>query len=110
MIRNAPITVCAILRVAPNMASIRDLQRQDPEIQLLIQAKQINGIPPGCPSESVRHIRRNKDKYTIVKEVLYCKQQNRLKLVVPTANREHLLVEYHVGCLGGHLSAKKVFK
>ena len=100
-------TVLEVLK--RDMKEMEEEQSRDKEIQALILCTQ-GGIPPRTLEN---HWKRNKHKYFLKKKTLYYGDENepmQQALVLPKIHREGILLEYHDGMLGGHLSARKTLR
>ena len=103
------------VKIAPISRKIDDTipimvkaQEEDEEISQIQQAlDKENYSGSHIDKEIIDHVKRNEKNYVIVKGVLkYLNAADEL-IVLPKKFRTEILVQYHDGALGGHLSYKK---
>ena len=89
-----------------NAKELREAQTKDKEMKMIMKC--IKGEEP--PKPWSKHWSRHKANYFEKDDVLYYRntsEESPQSLVLPQEFREGILLEYHDGALGGHLSPRK---
>ena len=66
-----------------------------------------NKVNDECPLSIKSHLNKELEKYTIKNNILQFRTEETYVLVVPDSMQDAIMIQYHDGALGGHLSAKK---
>ena len=100
------VTVMTILKEVHEEDDIKEAQNGD------ACCKKIKAYMEGAkPKEALsEYWKKNKDNFEIRKKVLYFHDSTYDAIVLPSRLREGIMLEYHDGALGGHLSARKSLK
>ena len=85
-----------MIEVASSGHGIIEAQRNDPELKYIIESIQL-----GTLKEELTQ------KYKLVDNVLYYMKGDTPLTMIPESKKVPILIQYHDGALGGHLSKKK---
>jgi len=109
-IHNNDQSILSIIHKTPKgIEEMEVAQKLDTNINEI--KKWLKGSKP--PNEMANHWKRNKNKYIISNDLLYFMNIDKNRpdaLVIPEQFRTGILLQYHDGALGGHLSAKKTLE
>ncbi|MGL4337186.1 MAG: RNase H-like domain-containing protein [Turicibacter sp.] len=95
-------TVFAIIRQTTNLDEFRKQQQSDDEIKQLFREATIVK-----KNLEITQLIKNKQKYFIQDGILKCIIGDNVVIVIPKHLRQAIMLQYHDGTLGGHLSARK---
>ena len=97
--------------VASTGNDLADLQRNDPSLVLVIDFVEKGTIP--TDANLARKIASTADHYTVTDGILYYldpKRDSQKRAVASKALQQDIMREYHGGFMGGHFSAKRLYK
>ena len=100
--------VAAVLQTVPLNEKLIEEQEKDIELQVIKKYLEKGIIDENAPQLLIKHLKLKGYQYNFKKKILYFRDGTNNLVVVPTNFRQILLIQYHDGALGGHLSSRKV--
>ena len=100
--------VATVFQAMPLDDKLKIEQDNDDEIKIIKQFLDNGIVPEDTPKLLASHLSKDGFRYNKKKNILYYRQNKDNLLVIPNEFRNTLLLQYHDGCLGGHLSSRKV--
>jgi hypothetical protein len=101
--------VAAIFQAIPQTEAMKQHQQEDEEIQLIRQCLKDGQVPKHPQNHRLKlHLKANASRYMEKEDMLYFNSPYGPILVLPRKFREQILLTFHDGAFGGHVSAPKV--
>ena len=100
--------VATVMVAIPMDEKLKEEQDKDSELIIIRKFLDKGTIPEDTLKSLSIHLNKNGYKYNTKKNILYYRTGENNLLVIPNIYRSTLLLQYHDGHLGGHLSARKV--
>ena len=99
--------VATILQVKPISEEISKEQEKDTDLKWIFKSVIEKKVHDECPMMIRNHLNKELERYIIQNGILRFRAEELITLVVPESLKNAIMLQYHDGALGGHLSSKK---